>query len=350
MRILHVMAGGKHGGAETACVDMCIAMREAGQDVAIATRPNDLRVSRLEKAGVKVYTMRFGGLFDLASAAKLKNAIKDFKPDIVQGWMSRGSSYIPRWQPSMSIPAYKTVSRLGGYYAMKYFRNIDFFVGITPCIKMYLQKQGVSDTHVTFINNFADIDPPQTQIKREDYGIPHDAILLMGLGRLHTSKAFDILIQAVAQIEGVYLWIAGEGPERKTLEALVKTLGLENRVILPGWQEDRAALFQASDICVFPSRYEPFGTVFAQSWSQGTPVIVSDADGPRQFVRDGEDGLVVPRDDIEALRDAIEKLRHDKALAGKFIANGQQRFQDEFTKERCVKNYLEFYGALKKLK
>lgn len=343
MKILQVMAGGKHGGAETAFVDMCLAMAESGQQVEVATRANDIRVPALRKAGLTVHTLPFGGALDVYTPWKIKQIIKKFEPDIVQGWMSRGSSVLRRWTPSMGCKRYVTFARLGGYYKLKYFRNVERFIPITPDIGRHLIDNGVPPDHVRHINNFAETEPVVTPIKRGDFGTPEDAPLLLGLGRLHEAKAFDVLIKVVADSPGVHLWIAGEGPLRAELEALIEELNVADRVTLLGWREDRAALLQAADICTFTSRYEPFGTVFVQAWAQKTPVIVSEADGPKQFVRDREDGLVVGIDDAAALKNAIHRLADDETLASKLIQNGFSRYQNEFTKEKCVAEYLRFY-------
>jgi len=347
MRILQVMAGGKFGGAETAFVDMCIAMHEAGEDIEVVTRANAGRVPRLEAAGIRVHTLPFGGKLDIYTPWRMRRIIKNFKPDIVQSWMSRGAWHCPRWQDSMGAPRYLNVARLGGYYKLKYFKNIDYFTTITPDIKRYLVENGIAPENVRHINNFAETEDAPTPVRRADYGVPEDATLLISLGRLHTSKAFDTLIRAVAQTEGVYAWIAGEGPDRAGLEALIAELGMERRVHLLGWRDDRAALLQAADICVFPSRYEPFGTVFVQAWAQKTPLVTTKSDGPRQFVHDGEDGLVVPIDDIGALTAAIERVAEDKALAARLVRAGYQRYQNEFTKQSSLAGYLGYYREIR---
>lgn len=343
MRILHVLAGAQHGGAETACIDMCIAMHEAGQTIEVATRENASRVPRLQAAGIKVHCLPFGGRFDFYTKFALKRIICHFKPDIVQSWMSRASDKTPRWSASMKIPRYYTVARLGGYYKMKYYRSIEYFVSITPDIKTYLEEQGAPEDKVRHINNFAETEEADRPASRAEWGIPDNAPLLFGLGRLHSSKAFDTLIKVVARLDGVYLWVAGEGPMRQELEGLIETLGVADRVKLLGWRDDRAALFQASDICVFSSRYEPFGTVFVQSWAQKTPLVTTRSDGPRQFVRDAEDGLVVDIDDEAQMAGAIAKLLEDSALADRLVENGYQRYVNEFTKEKSVQAYLEYY-------
>ena len=348
MKILQVMAGAEHGGAETAFVDMCLALQEAGQQIEVATRGNDVRAPRLLEAGLKVHKLPFGGVADLYTPWALTKVVKDFQPDIVQTWMARAAWKMPHWNASMGAPRYLNVARLGGYYKIKYFKSSDYFNTITPDIRRYLiEKCDVAPDHVRHINNFAEVEAPVSSISRSDYGVPEDALLLLGLGRLHTSKGFDTLIRAVAALEGVYLWIAGEGPQRAELERLIEKLNVGDRVRLLGWQSDRAALFEAVNICVFSSRYEPFGTVFVQAWAMETPLITTDADGPRQYVRDGWDGLVVPVDNVEALSGAIKRLIDAPELARALVQNGKQHYQDGFTKEKTVQDYLDYFAEIR---
>ena len=178
--------------------------------------------------------------------------------------------------------------------------------------------------------------------------IPDDAPLLLSLGRLHHAKAFDTLIKVVAKMSGVYLWIAGEGPLREELEDLIQKLNVQDRVILLGWRSDRAALFQASDICVFPSRYEPFGTVFVQAWAQETPLVTTASDGPRQFVRHEDDCLLVDIDHEEQMRAAIDRLIKDKDLSEKLVRNGKERYLNEFTKEKTLEAYKAYFQDMRK--
>lgn len=350
MRILQVLAGGEHGGAETAFVDACIAMHEAGEVVEVATRANDLRVPQLTNAGITVHTLPFGGKIDFWTGFRLKSIIKSFKPDIVQTWMSRASAHVPKWSKGMGIPQYLNVARLGGYYKLKYFKNIDYFVPITPDIGRHLQGGGIAAERIQHISNFAETEEVTAPLNRSDYNVPEGAPLLLGLGRLHTAKAFDTLIKVTARMDGVYLWIAGEGPMREELEQLISELGVQSRVKLLGWRSDRAALFQASDICVFSSRYEPFGTVFVQSWAQKTPLVTTTADGPKQFVRHGEDCLLVEIDDEAAMQEAIQRLIDDKAFAETLVQNGRKRYEDEFTKEKMVSSYLSYFKHIRKSK
>jgi glycosyltransferase involved in cell wall biosynthesis len=257
--------------------------------------------------------------------------------------MSRAAQKTPRWTVSMGIPRYFVLSRLGGYYKVSHFPQTDFFSTITPDIRRFLIDGGVDGDRVRHINNFAETETCAAPASRAAENTPQDAPLLISLGRLHTSKAFDTLMRALVDLPGVYAWIAGEGPQRAELEALREELDLSERVKFLGWRDDRAALLQAADVCVFPSRYEPFGTVFVQAWSQNIPLVTAASDGPRQYVRDGEDGLMVGIDDVPALTSAIDRALRDQDLRATLIANGRERYINEFTRERTVQDYLAYY-------
>ena len=343
MKILQVMAGAEHGGAETAFVDMCIAMHEAGEEIEIVTRSNDIRVPRLEKAGLVVHTAPFGGAVDVYTPWRIGKIIADFEPLIVQTWMARAAKKTPGWARTKTRQRYLVASRLGGYYKIKNFKSSDYFTTITPDLKDYLVKGGIEAERIRFLPNFAETESDVSPVARKDMDTPKDATVLLTLARLHENKALDILLRTLPDLPDVYLWMAGEGPARAALEKLADDLGVRERVRFLGWRTDRAALLQAADICVFASRKEPFGTVFAQSWAEKTPVIVSDADGPRQFCRDGDDCLMVPREDVGALTHAVRRLMEDKVLRMTLVKNGYKRYREEFTKEKSVGAYIEFY-------
>ena len=155
-----------------------------------------------------------------------------------------------------------------------------------------------------------------------------------------------MLLEALTLETRPYLWIAGDGPLRAELAAQAERLRVTERVRFLGWREDRDALFGAADICVFPSRYEPHGTVTMEAWGHKTPLVAAAAAGPAAYVRDGEDGLLVPIDDAAALAAAIGRVIDQPALAARLVEGGWRRYQDEFTEAACVARYLELFHKL----
>ena len=342
MKILQVMAGAPTGGAETAFIDTCIALFESGAEIEVATRYNPRNDTLIDR-GIKVHELAFGGFTDFQTKRYLKRIIAGFKPQIVQTWMSRAAAKTPI---SPKPKTYLNVARLGGYYDIKYFKSADYFITITPDIKNHLMKNGVAENRIRHINNLAETEKNFVPVTRRELDTPDDAVVLLTLSRLHVSKGLDTLMQAIADQPKFYLWMAGDGPLLTELQDLAARLGITERVKFLGWRSDRAALLNACDICVFPSRYEPFGSVFIQAWAHRVPLITSNASGPSQFVRDREDGLVFNIDDVEGLKAALIELSSDEQLQAKLIGNGAIRYQNEFTREKTIAAYFDYFTEI----
>lgn len=341
MRILQVMAGAEQGGAETVFFDLCLALHEAGVSQKIVTR-RGARISRLRDAGLEVECLPFGGAIDMYTPWKLRRIIKEYQPNIVQSWMSRAASAVP----SSKRRSWRHVARLGGYYKLKYYKTADYFVGNTPDIRDYLIREGVAPDRARFIANFADIEPVKAPVRKSDLGAPDCAPVALVLARYHPNKALDVMIRAAAEIPALHVWLAGQGPLEGELKKLACDFGIENRVHFLGWRDDRAALLEAADICVIPSRHEPFGNVFIQAWAHRTPLICSRSEGPRQFVRSGEDGLLFDVDDVSGLAAALRQMIDAPDFARRLAERGFIRFQSEFTREKTVSTYLSYYESV----
>jgi glycosyltransferase involved in cell wall biosynthesis len=138
-----------------------------------------------------------------------------------------------------------------------------------------------------------------------------DAPVLLGAGRLIRQKGFDLLLRTLARCEGegrrAHLVILGEGPERAALSALATSLGVS--VSLPGYVPDPAPYYAHADLFVLSSRWEGFGHVIVEAMASGLPVIAFDCPyGPADILGEGEGGVLVPPENIEALAVAIDAL------------------------------------------
>lgn len=155
-----------------------------------------------------------------------------------------------------------------------------------------------------------------------------------------------MLIDAVAAVPEVQLWIAGEGELRGALEGQIARLGLGDRVRLLGWRNDRLDLLATADLCVFPSRYEPFGIVSIEAWAAGVPLVATRSAGPGALIEDGSDGLLVPIDDAPALTAAIRRVLGDADLKARMVANGRRRYEAEFTEAAVVASYKALFERI----
>ena len=140
---------------------------------------------------------------------------------------------------------------------------------------------------------------------------------LIAIGRLTKQKGFDLLLQAFTRLKEFHsqwkLTILGEGELRTELESLRDSLELSSQVDLPGVVKNPHELLMQSDIFVMSSRFEGFPNALCEAMACGVSVISTDCpSGPREIIRDGVDGILVPNEDVEALAAVMACLMSDE--------------------------------------
>lgn len=340
MRVLHVMAGAAEGGAETMMVDSALALAEAGLPQHVLTRAdNPHRLERLRDAKIDVTTASFDKLWRMPTAAALQYCIEQLRPDVLHFWMGRAGSYAPRAWADRSLGWY------GGYYKLNRFKHCGWHAGVTSDISRHILEQGAPSERVVTLPVFTRI-APAPPVDRASLRTPDEAPVVLALARLHWKKGLDVLLHALAEMPGVYGWIAGAGPLETDLHNLAEALGLADRVRFLGWRNDRAALLAACDVVAFPSRYEPFGAVTIEAWAARRPLVVADAAGPAATVTHEENALLVPRDDAAALAAALRRVLDEGDLAARLTHHGWRDYHARFTEQAFVRSALALYERM----
>ncbi len=341
-RLMQVLAGRRHGGAEAFFERLTLAFAGAGVTQQVLIRRDAGRARRLRAGGVEPVELRFGGRLDLMTGRRVARRIAGFRPEVVLAWMSRAAGFCPAPKAGDD---FLLVARLGGYYDLKYYRHCDHLIADTRDIVAYLTSQGWPAERAHYLPNFAD-STPAPPLPRAALDTPDDAPLLLALGRLHVNKGFDVLLDALAALPTAYLWLAGEGPLGAELEARAGRLGVAGRVRFLGWRTDVAALMAAADIVVCPSRREPFGNVVIEAWAQRRPVVAAQSAGPGALIAPDRTGLLVPVDDPPALAAALGRLIDDAGLGAALAEAGHAAYQAEFTQAAVVRGYLDLFRRL----
>ena len=136
--------------------------------------------------------------------------------------------------------------------------------------------------------------------------------VVLAVGRLCEQKDFLTLLRAFAQVRSCLparLLILGEGPSRSQLEAAVSELGLSDSVALPGFVANPYSYMARAAVYALSSRWEGLPTVLIEALACGVPVISTDCpSGPREILRDGHYGSLVPVGDVNALARSLEEV------------------------------------------
>lgn len=163
------------------------------------------------------------------------------------------------------------------------------------------------------------------------YGL-EGKVVLMTLGRLAAQeqyKGFDEILECLPllsqSIPNIIYMIAGDGDDRKRLEAKAAKLGVSDHVIFAGMvpESEKADHFRLADLYVMPSHGEGFGFVLLEAMACGVPVIASKTDGGREAVRNGELGTLVSPDKPDEI---IAAIKSSLSVSNKYVPAGLQYF------------------------
>ena len=191
---------------------------------------------------------------------------------------------------------------------------------LVVCPSAYLREHalgwGLRPDRVVVVENATPELPtlPTREEARAALGV--DGALLAFAGRLGAAKALEVAFAAVAELDGVTLLLAGDGPERATLERRAAELALGERARFLGalGRDEVLRLFRAADASVLSSAWENFPHTLVEALAVGTPVVATAVGGVPEIVRDGENGLLVPVGDSAALAAALRRFLGDADL------------------------------------
>lgn len=216
-------------------------------------------------------------------------------------------------------------------------------IAVSNCIKeMLLKKFRVNENKITVIPNFADSEDYTPGYKT----FPEHSICILAIGRFHSDKNFETLIEAVSLVRGynLKLLLIGDGPEKNKYEKLIKKLSVNAELIPPAG--DLRIYFNKADICVLTSVRDPLPGFMLQSGLHGKPFIGSDTDGISEVIRDSVNGLLFEKKNSAMLAEKIEYIIKNKTSAFQYAVNLQKLVIDKFTEKTVIPEIENLYANL----
>lgn len=329
MRILLLTTGLRLGGAEQQVAALARRFNALGHAVAVASLTPGCEVALPPGIETLNLAMRKSPWSMARALRQVRRFVRDWRPDLIHAHMVHANLFgraliaagPARPMPPLVCTAHS--AREGGTARMLAYRLTDRWAGLTTHVsaegrERMIAAGAVPAGRIVVMPNGIDTvqfrpDGAARTQKRVELGIAGDQPLLLHVGRLVPEKNQTLLLKAFARLPSslasARLLIAGDGPERDTLERRIAALSLGDRVRLLGTRADIPALLNAADVFALSSDIEGMPLVVGEAMACGCPVVATDAAGVAPMV-DGF-GQVVPRGDADALAAALARTLRD---------------------------------------
>ncbi len=300
------------------------------------TIPSSKIISELRRMRpdiIHVQTPMLAGLLGLAAARMLKTPVIATYPTLLTAYYGYVFGRFPE----------KISKKIVIKYTKWFYNKVDAVIVPANPIKKLLESYGIEKKIIVLPNG---LETGNYRKVRKLGKIP----MLVHVGRLCKEKQIDIVIRAFKRViekKECRLVITSDGPDRKRLEALVKSLGLAGKVSFTGYIPDNEikALFKKADALVYASETETQGLVVMEAMMFGCPVIVPASLGFKDAVKNNFSGFAYRPVNAETLAKRILALIGNDGLRRKFIRNSY-RMLKTFDTKPITKKLLASYKSL----
>lgn len=321
-------------------------------------------IEKAENQGVETQIIKMGrikspNIISTAAAVfKFRRLITSKNIDLIHTDSPRQAFYAGRaarftgtpliWHVRVSTPEKKSFEKF-------LFNHAHKVIAVSKAASQRFQGFESAKEKVVVIYNGVDLTEFTPQLPdshlREEFEIEKDWILVGTLGQLIPGKGQDVFLKAAAQVvkqtPKVKFMIIGDGNQsyRQKLEDLSKDLGLLEKVVFTGFQEDIPRIMSLLDIAVLPSttHLEGFSRVIIEAMATSKPVIATNSGGNPEAVEDGTTGTLIPPLDPNSLAESILDLIKDEAKRNRMGEAGRKRAEKLFSIENNISQIEKVY-------
>ncbi len=352
-KILIVYSGAKHQGGIERYLENLFALYDKKRLKLILVSLGEWPLTeKIRKTGAKTIVLA-GGRVLPQNILKISKIVSEEKASLIVSQGVVANSYARSAAALSKTPHLTTVhSDMDLDYSNPLIRSVyktsdkvvrwrtDRYIAVSKHLRSKLIKSGIKGDKISVIyNGVSEIKSKKAKKDGE--------IVIGSIGRLHKVKGYEKLIKAFSIVNstGLKLIIWGEGPERKSLEALIDSLGLKGKVELAGFTDDIVGALSKTDIYVQPSLSEGFGLTVVEAMLAGKPIIVTPVGSLKEIVTDGETGIIAKSTSPKALANSLERLLSDEELLKNLGENAKRDAKERFSMKSWVreteKAYLE---------
>ena len=361
---LHVNTEPTWRGGEQQTLYLLEGLKKRGHSVTLCVQRDAPLVERSRQAGIDVLPMRMRGEADPIAIARLAGVMRKCRPDIVHCHTSHAHTLVaaatrlvsrrtrPRTLLSRRVDFSIFRHSFFGLNGFKY-RLVDQIVAISDRIRDVLLEDGLEPSRIQVVHSGIDptrFNDAQPCDLRAAFGFSAATQIIVNVAHFADHKGQRYLVEAAPKIlqacPETALLLVGDGELRPALQALAAELGVAERVLFPGFRRDVPEILLGGDLYAMPSLLEGLGTSVLDALVCGLPVVAARAGGIPEMIRHGENGLLVPPKDADALAEALIRLLKDPAECERFARAGPETVAERYTVDHMVEGNLRVYEEL----
>lgn len=324
LHVLHLVSSNARRGAETFGYELHRALEERGVRSAIRCIVHGVTPPLLPVRPLGSSRLSLAGIRELRRCARMAGIVVAHGSSTL---LACGAGLIGTGVPfvylSIGDPRYWAGSRSRRVRVRWLLRRAAAVVAISPSARdVLVDHYGLDHERVRVIPNgrnadrFKPVDAAGRRAARSALGLPDDADIAAVVGALSSEKRVDLAIRAVAQLPGVRLVVAGDGPERQRLTEVANRLA-PGRVVFLGATDESVGVLSAADVLVLSSDSEGVPGVLIEAGLAGLPVVATDVGWVSDVVRHGATGLLVEPGSSERLAEGLRKALDQREALGR---------------------------------
>lgn len=372
MKVLHIIDSGGLYGAEVMLLNLAMEQIRIGLDPVICSiGEKGIGEKPLEteaiKRGIKIKIFRMTPGPNIMGAFKiLKFAEKEkfdilhshgYKGNVLFGFILKAFHRIPLiatvhgWTTATSNRLSKM--KLYEWLDAKSLKYIDRVVLVNKEMFSNPMIRSKNLQNFTVINNGIPslTEKSSKDMDKEIIEFCQEGFVVGSIGRLSYEKGFNFLIEVVArlslEIREIKLVIIGEGRERKILEEMVVSLGLKEKVLMPGYRDTADMYLSLFNVFVIPSLTEGLPMVLLEAMQYGIPVVATSVGGIPDVLEDGKDGLLVQPGESDMIATSLRKVYKKELDLATMVKRAKDKVLNNYSSERMAREYKRIYEAAK---
>lgn len=360
LKVLMVDSEKTWRGGEAQLRLLMTGLLEEGVHVGLAAARGSEIYRRTRGLDVEFHPVSISGGMDVVSAWRLRRVLRSGQFDVIHSHASHAHSVSYMACAGMSSKPYQVVSRrvdfpvaTNRFSAMKYQHGADLLLAISNGVRDVLVECGIRPERIRLVPSGIDLGKfkgvKDNAYVRSEFGLAPSTPVVGNVAALAPHKSQTDLIHAAhivtSRLPEAKFLIVGEGKLRRSLEALIEKLRLNDNVILTGFREDALEIMSTFTCFVLSSYLEGLGTSVMDAQAMGIPVVATETGGVPDVVQDGVTGLLVPARDPKTLADAILRLLEDHELRQNLIGHALTQSQG-YDHKGMVYKTLDAYREL----